>query len=120
VVPTIFGGRDAIEGASTGNQLSMRNLSQEALKGIEIPWPSDEERSESLRRISGSFARIDKIAEEHRQARRLIGGRTGTDTVTNQGSVSGGIDLGDGANLYDGRYCCSGWRSFSRDHSAQP
>lgn len=33
-------GRSAIEARATGNQASMRNLSQNALRSIEMPWPA--------------------------------------------------------------------------------
>jgi len=66
-------GRSAIEGAATGNQLSMRNLSQSALREIEVPWTSDEERGEIIRRIETAFAWVDRLASEAAGARKLVG-----------------------------------------------
>jgi type I restriction enzyme S subunit len=50
----------------------MRNLSQSALKSIELPWPSPEERKEIVRRIEAAFAWIDRLAAEATSARKLI------------------------------------------------
>ena len=58
-------GRQAIEGAATGNQLSMRNLSQSQLKSIRLPWPSAAER----RRI---VAKIDSLSGKSRRAREHL------------------------------------------------
>lgn len=66
------GGRAAIEDGATGNQLSMRNLSQEALKCIHVPWPSEIERPEVVRRIEVAFAWLDKIVSEHTRADHLL------------------------------------------------
>jgi len=49
-------GRRQIESRASGNQLSMRNLSQESLRAIEIPLPPNEERSEILARIESYLA----------------------------------------------------------------
>ena len=65
-------GRKAIEGSATGNQLSMRNLSQAALREIEVPWPSENERSAIVRRIEAAFAWINRLASEATSARKLI------------------------------------------------
>lgn len=65
-------GRKAIEGSATGNQLSMRNLSQDALSKIDVPWPDDEERQEIARRIETAFAWLDRVAAEHANASRLL------------------------------------------------
>jgi len=65
-------GRAAIEAGATGNQLSMRNLSQSALKGIEMPWPTAEQRQEIVRRIESAFAWIDRLASDATSARKLI------------------------------------------------
>jgi len=65
-------GRAAIENSATGNQLSMRNLSQAALREIEIPWPSSTERRAIIRRIENAFAWIDRLASEATNARKLI------------------------------------------------
>jgi type I restriction enzyme, S subunit len=65
-------GRSAIEASATGNQLSMRNLSQSALRQIELPWPGDEERREIIRSIEKAFAWIDRLSSEVTNARKLI------------------------------------------------
>ncbi|MBI1651170.1 restriction endonuclease subunit S [Hyphomicrobium sulfonivorans] len=65
-------GRAAIEEAATGNQLSMRNLSQVALREIDIPWPNERERVEIVRRIETAFAGIDRLSDEATSARKLI------------------------------------------------
>lgn len=65
-------GRASIEGAATGNQLSMRNLSQAALREMDIPWPNELERNEVVQRIEAAFAWIDRLASEATSARRLI------------------------------------------------
>ncbi|WP_454914952.1 restriction endonuclease subunit S [Xanthobacter sediminis] len=65
-------GRSAIEAGATGNQLSMRNLSQSALRSIELPWPAFEERAEIVRRIEAAFAWINRLATEATSARKLI------------------------------------------------
>jgi type I restriction enzyme S subunit len=66
-------GRSAIETGATGNQLSMRNLSQSALRNIEMPWPGREERTEIVRRVEIAVSWIDRLASEATSARRLIG-----------------------------------------------
>lgn len=50
----------------------MRNLGQEALSSIEVPWPSDKEQTEIVRRIEAAFARIDRMAAEADRAAALI------------------------------------------------
>lgn len=65
-------GRSAIEDRATGNQLSMRNLSQEALCSISVPWPEARERTQIVRRIETAFAWIDRLASEATSARKLI------------------------------------------------
>jgi len=65
-------GRNAIENSATGNQLSMRNLSQDALCKIVVPWPDARERAYVVRRIETAFAWIDRLAAEAASARTLI------------------------------------------------
>jgi type I restriction enzyme S subunit len=65
-------GRKAIETKATGNQLSMRNLSQDALSKIDVPWPVENERQEIIRRIETAFAWLDRVAAEHANASRLL------------------------------------------------
>jgi len=59
-------GRYQIETLATGNQMSMRNISQVNLRRIVIPLPSPEERIEIVRRVEVLFGVIDAI--EHRVA----------------------------------------------------
>ncbi len=65
-------GRRSIEAAATGNQLSMRNLSQKELKALRLPWPEATERKEIVRRIDRAFTWIDRLAAEATSARTLI------------------------------------------------
>ncbi|MDO6757045.1 restriction endonuclease subunit S [Phaeobacter inhibens] len=65
-------GRDALEKASSGNQQSMRNISQKALKQIVVPLPPLEEQTEIVRRIEAAFARIDRMVAEAAKARALL------------------------------------------------
>jgi hypothetical protein len=65
-------GRRQIEKGATGNQLSMRNLSQAALLDISVPWPTSTERYEIVRRIDTAFAWLNRIAMEHENASRLL------------------------------------------------
>jgi type I restriction enzyme, S subunit len=44
-------GRAAIEARASGNQFSMRNISQRKLLEIEAPWPDQDERAEIVSRI---------------------------------------------------------------------
>jgi type I restriction enzyme S subunit len=61
-------GRKQIESLASGNQLSMRNLSQANLKSIAVPLPPVEERSEIVRRVEALFALADRIEARHRAA----------------------------------------------------
>jgi type I restriction enzyme S subunit len=65
-------GRELIENASTGNQLSMRNVSQSALRAIACPWPTEPERHEILRRIESSMQAIERIKSEQSVAAKLL------------------------------------------------
>lgn len=65
-------GRMAIETRATGNQHSMRNLSQSGLRSIEMPWPSARERAEIVRRIESAFGWLDRMAADHAAAARLL------------------------------------------------
>lgn len=65
-------GRSAIENGATGNQLSMRNISQAVLGDIEVPWPEDGVRDHLVARLESSFAEIDRLAAEAAAARRLL------------------------------------------------
>lgn len=54
-------GRTQIENLATGNQLSMRNLSQVKLRSITVELPPEVERNEIVRRVEVLFALADKI-----------------------------------------------------------
>lgn len=54
-------GRQQIEQMASGNQLSMRNLSQSSLKSIRVPMPPEAERSEATRRVEALLALSDSI-----------------------------------------------------------
>ena len=68
-------GRQQIESLASGNQLSMRNLSQANLKSIVIPMPLVEEQVEIVRRVEAMFAFADRIearcTDARTQAQRL-------------------------------------------------
>ncbi|WP_245969919.1 restriction endonuclease subunit S [Thiocapsa rosea] len=65
-------GRELLENASTGNQLSMRNVSQSALRAIACPWPTEPERHEILRRIESSTEAIERIKFEQSVGAKLL------------------------------------------------
>lgn len=52
-------GRRQIEALATGNQLSMRNISQANIGRIEIPLPPDADRQRIVSRIEELFSKID-------------------------------------------------------------
>lgn len=54
-------GRFQIENAATGNQLSMRNVSQENLKRVAVGVPPPTERQEIVHRVQILFKLADKI-----------------------------------------------------------
>jgi type I restriction enzyme S subunit len=64
-------GRKQIENASTGNQLSMRNISQGSIKEIIIPLPPIEEQKEIVRRVEKMFEKIDMMEQEYQKAAKL-------------------------------------------------
>ncbi|WP_316862849.1 restriction endonuclease subunit S [uncultured Cohaesibacter sp.] len=64
-------GRSALMEISSGNQLSMRNISQKNLKSLRIPYAEERERDEIVRRIEAAFARIDKLAADAKRALAL-------------------------------------------------
>jgi type I restriction enzyme S subunit len=65
-------GREAIENSSTGNQFSMRNLSQTALRAINVPWPTPNERKAIIHSVETAFIWIDRLASEATSACKLI------------------------------------------------
>ncbi|MDH2357436.1 restriction endonuclease subunit S [Bradyrhizobium sp. SSUT112] len=65
-------GRRQIEGLATGNQLSMRNISQDALRRIRLPFPSAEIRRQLIEKVESIFARADRLEAEAARARALL------------------------------------------------
>jgi len=65
-------GREQIELLATGNQLSMRNISQDALRRITIPMPLAEERQNRILALELTFARADRLEAEVARARALL------------------------------------------------
>ena len=67
VLQSVYG-RQQIESLASGNQLSMRNLSQANLRQILVPMPPDDERDEIVKRARGLLAHSAAI-----EARRACG-----------------------------------------------
>lgn len=65
-------GRRQLEGASTGNQLSMRNISQAALRKVQIPWPTVQEREAILQSIRTATSWLEGVLAEHSAAAKLL------------------------------------------------
>ena len=65
-------GRTQIESSSTGNQLSMRNISQYAIRALEIPIPSEYEREIILAKINKDFQAIDHLEQDYQKAMKLL------------------------------------------------
>lgn len=65
-------GRTQIESLATGNQLSMRNISQDALRRMELPFPAADVREARIRSLEAAFARADRLEAEAARARVLI------------------------------------------------
>lgn len=65
-------GRKQIEERSTGNQLSMRNISQNAIRSLRVSLPADEEIGELVRRIESIEQKIQvALAYVRRASARL-------------------------------------------------
>ena len=68
-------GRKQIEQLASGNQLSMRNLSQANLKTIAVRLPPSDERAEIVRRVETLFTYADRLearyTSAHTQVERL-------------------------------------------------
>jgi type I restriction enzyme S subunit len=58
-------GRKQIETLASGNQLSMRNLSQANLRSISVALPPPEERAEAVRRVDKLFALADSLQRRY-------------------------------------------------------
>ena len=65
-------GRQQIEGLSSGNQVSMRNIGQQAIRQIEIPLPEEAQRDRLLAMLETAFARADRLEAEAARARALL------------------------------------------------
>ena len=62
-------GRSQIEWLASGNQLSMRNLTQANLKSIVVRLPDKDERNELIRRVETLFAYADRLEAQYQKAR---------------------------------------------------
>jgi type I restriction enzyme S subunit len=65
-------GRDQIESLATGNQQSMRNISQESIRAIRVPIPPAEEQTEIVRRVEALLNIADRIEARFVQARAQV------------------------------------------------
>jgi type I restriction enzyme S subunit len=65
-------GRSQIERLASGNQLSMRNLTQANLKSIVVRLPDKDERNELIRRVETLFAYADRLEAQYQKARTHI------------------------------------------------
>ncbi len=65
-------GRKEIEVRASGNQMSMRNLSQKQLREITLPWPAPNVRREIVRRIETTFAWLDRVSDEQVAATKRL------------------------------------------------
>ncbi len=65
-------GRKQIEQLASGNQLSMRNLSQANLKSISLKLPPEDEREEIVRRVEALFALADRLEARYNAARAHV------------------------------------------------
>jgi type I restriction enzyme, S subunit len=65
-------GRRQIESLASGNQLSMRNLSQQNLRSITVPLPEDDEREEIVRRVRVLLAHADILEARYAAARAQV------------------------------------------------
>jgi type I restriction enzyme S subunit len=65
-------GRRQIERLATGNQLSMRNISQEALRRILLPVPAPEVRARLIGKLDAALVRADRLEAEAARARALL------------------------------------------------
>jgi type I restriction enzyme, S subunit len=65
-------GRKQIETLASGNQLSMRNLSQANLRSISVTVPPPEERAEAVRRVDELFALADSLQRRYSDTTRRV------------------------------------------------
>lgn len=65
-------GRKEIESRATGNQLSMRNISQNAFRDVVIAIPPIEEQKEIVRQIESCFKNIDQIKQTYQETKDYL------------------------------------------------
>ncbi len=65
-------GRTQIERWASGNQLSMRNLSQANLRRINVPVPPEDEREQIVRRVESLFAYANRLETRYTVARAQV------------------------------------------------
>jgi len=65
-------GRAALEEASSGNQMSMRNIGQKALLDIPAPFAPADIRKQIVYLIESAFQKIDRMAAEAASASKLL------------------------------------------------
>lgn len=65
-------GRNEIESRASGNQLSMRNLSQKKFKEIPFTTPPLPEQKEIVRRVESLFAKADAITAQYKLLKEQI------------------------------------------------
>lgn len=69
-------GRKEIESRSTGNQMSMRNISQKALLDIDIPQVPAKEKSEIVNKVTSLLSFADAIEQQCRAAQERVNSLT--------------------------------------------
>ncbi len=69
-------GRKQIEQLASGNQFSMRNLSQANLKAIAVRLPPSDERAEIVRRVEALFAYADRLEARYTVTSAKVEGLT--------------------------------------------
>ena len=65
-------GRNEIESRATGNQLSMRNISHDSFKKIDLNYPPIEEQQEIVRLVESLFAKADQIEASYKKLKVKI------------------------------------------------
>jgi type I restriction enzyme S subunit len=65
-------GRNEIESRASGNQLSMRNISQKKFKDIDLVLPPLQEQQEIVRRLEELFLVLDGIEAQHKVLKEKI------------------------------------------------
>jgi type I restriction enzyme S subunit len=65
-------GRKEIESRATGNQLSMRNISQNAFRDIVIALPPLKEQQEIVCRIETFFKTTDQVKQQYQEAKAYL------------------------------------------------